>query len=62
MAGLEWEREEGGSASDCDGDDENVSVMNGVMWHDEPQVRGLTSNGFGELVVLWIDILKVCSI
>lgn len=31
MAGLEWERDEGGSASDCDGDDENVSVMNSVL-------------------------------
>ena len=31
MAGMEWERGEGGSASGCDGDDENVSVMNCVL-------------------------------
>lgn len=31
MAGMEWERGEGGSASDCDGDGENVSVMNCVL-------------------------------
>jgi hypothetical protein len=31
MAGLEWERGEAGSASDCDGVDENVNVMNCVL-------------------------------